>query len=63
MKERNYTREQITSAERFAFILGTLPQENRDAVVMMANAFISGMEAQQRIAAKPTKLTANRPGA
>ena len=59
VKECNLDR--MANAERFAFLLGTLPKEKQKAVVMMANAFLSGMEAQQRIAEESAE--AARPSA
>lgn len=38
--------EQMQDAEKLAKLIGTLPEERQAAVVMVANAFISGMEAQ-----------------
>ena len=39
----------LSNAEHFMQLLGTLPEEKQAAVVMMANAFLQGMNAQERI--------------
>ncbi len=51
MTEKNLT-EQLTDAKRFADLLSKVPEEKRAVVVMMAQAFISGMEAQEQLAAE-----------
>jgi hypothetical protein len=48
-KVKEYTKEQMTNAEELAKLLYTLPHEEQSATVMMANAFIAGMEAQARL--------------
>ena len=51
MAETKYTIEQMADAERLAKILSELPEDKRSTVVMMANSFIAGMEAQARLTA------------
>lgn len=51
MTETNLT-EQLNDAKRFADLLSKVPEEKRSVVVMMAQAFISGMEAQEQLAAE-----------
>ena len=46
-KKAKYTVEQLGSAERMAKTLFNIPKEKRILVVMMANAFMAGMEAQE----------------
>lgn len=53
---KTYTQEQLASAERMFDILSKLPEDKRDTVTMMVNAFMEGMKAQER-------LSANRAGA
>lgn len=48
-KERKYTTEQLSDAERVARVLASVPEEKRTLVVMMTNSFMAGMEAQQAI--------------
>lgn len=49
MAETKYTEEQLQNAEELVSILKSLPEEKRSTVVMMANSFIAGMEAQARL--------------
>jgi hypothetical protein len=46
---RKYTKEQLANAEELAKMLSELPHEEQSATVMVANAFIAGMEAQARL--------------
>ena len=46
-REESYTPEQLSDAERLIKILNSIPKEKKGLVVMMANAFISGMETQE----------------
>ena len=46
-REKSYTPEQLSDAERLIKILNSIPKEKKGFVVMMANAFISGMETQE----------------
>lgn len=48
----SYSPSQLTDAEAMARKLAELPQEKQAAVVMMANAFMAGLEAQARLAAQ-----------
>ena len=47
--EKEYTPEQLADAERLAESLSELPADKQSTVIMMANAFIAGMEAQARL--------------
>ena len=49
MAETKYTEEQLQNAEELVSILKSLPEDKRSTVVMMANSFIAGMEAQARL--------------
>ncbi len=51
-KSSSFSSEQLTDAKRFADLLSKVPEEKRAVVVMMAQAFISGMEAQEQLAAE-----------
>lgn len=44
--------KRIADATRVAEILADMPPDKRSIVAMMTNAFISGMEAQERLAAE-----------
>lgn len=46
-----YTPDQLFSAEQFFKVLAELPKDNQSTVIMMANAFMEGMKAQERAAA------------
>ena len=48
-KERRYTAEQLSDAERMAATLANIPEDKRTIVIMMTNSFIAGMEAQKAI--------------
>lgn len=48
--EVKYTLEQLADADKLAKTLSELSPEKRSTVIMMANAFIAGMEAQARLA-------------
>ena len=50
-KEKPYTPEQLADAEKLAQTLSELPEDQQSTVTMLANAFIAGMEAEQRRAA------------
>lgn len=47
-KNKNYTPEELADAEKLIKTLAQMPKEKRDIVVMIANAFIDGMEAEHR---------------
>lgn len=49
-QEKQYTPEQLANAEQLVKTLAQLPEDRQSAVTMMANAFIAGMEAQERLA-------------
>ena len=49
MAERKYTAEQLSDAERMAAVLASIPEDKKTLVVMMANSFMAGMEAQRAI--------------
>lgn len=49
-ENRKITPDQMADAEAMARKLAELPQEKQTAVVMMANAFIAGLEAQVKLA-------------
>lgn len=48
-KEKRYTAEQLSDAERMAATLANIPEDKRTIVIMMTNSFIAGMEAQKTI--------------
>lgn len=48
-KERRYTAEQLSDAEKVAKTLANIPEDKRTLVVMMTNSFMAGMEAQKAI--------------
>lgn len=56
-KERRYTAEQLSDAEKVAKALASIPEKKRTLVVMMTNSFMAGMEAQKAID-DTTKVTA-----
>ncbi len=47
------TPEQMHDAERMAKVLSAVPEGKRDTLVLMANSFLSGIEAGLHM--KPTK--------
>lgn len=51
-KERRYTAEQLSDANKMAKMLASIPEEKRSLVVMMTNSFMAGMEAQRAIDTK-----------
>lgn len=48
-KEKRYTTEQLSDAEQMAKALASVPKDKKDIVVMMANSFMAGMEAQKAL--------------
>lgn len=48
-KERRYTAEQLSDAEKVAKTLASIPEDKRTLVIMMTNSFMAGMEAQKAI--------------
>ena len=52
-----YTIEQIKDAGRIADLLGSLPPDKRFILELIADAFINGMNAQERL------MAAERPSA
>ena len=50
-KRKAYSPDQLSSADQFFKIFLELPKDNQSTVIMMANAFIEGMKAQERAAA------------
>ena len=48
-KEKRYTAEQLSDAERMAATLANIPEDKRTLVVTMTNSFMAGMEAQKAI--------------
>lgn len=44
--------KQVADAKQVAAILADMPPDKRSIVTMMTSAFISGMEAQERLAAE-----------
>lgn len=47
MDRRTITAEQLGDAEQLAKLLSEVPKEKRITIVMMANSFIAGMDAQK----------------
>lgn len=48
-KENAYTPEQLANAEKMFKLLSALPKDKQNTVVMIANTFMEGMKAQERI--------------
>ena len=48
-KVKTYTAEQLESADRLLKMLSALPEDKRRIVVMIANAFMDGMTAQEHL--------------
>ena len=42
--EKKYTSEQLRDAERMAKVLASVPEERRFTLLMIADAFMSGLE-------------------
>lgn len=51
-RERRYTTEQLTDADKMAKMLASIPEEKRSLVIMMTNSFMAGMETQRAIDTK-----------
>lgn len=51
-QESNFAPEQLADAEKLAKTLAELPQDRQATVIMMANAFVAGMEAQVRLTSR-----------
>lgn len=49
MKSEPYTNDQLRDAETVAKLLDKVPNEKHGIVLMMVDAFINGMEAQENI--------------
>lgn len=49
MARKNYTAEQLNDAEKFAKIITSVPEDKRVFLVMMANAFMAGMEVREAV--------------
>lgn len=49
--DKAYTPEQLANAERLFDALSKLPGDKQNTVAMIANAFLEGMKAQERIIA------------
>ena len=47
--DRAFEPDQVSDAEKLAKVLSLVPPERKAVVTMLANAFISGMEAQAQI--------------
>jgi len=52
IQESNFAPEKLADADKLAESLAKLPTDRRDAVIMMANAFVAGMEAQVRLTSR-----------
>ena len=50
--EKAYTKEQMANANRTMEFLAALPEDRRLMAIMVTNAFIAGMEAQERMIAQ-----------
>lgn len=48
---KTYTPEQLANAERLFDLLAKLPEDKQCTVTMVANVFMEGMKAQERLAA------------
>ena len=62
-KERRYTAEQLSDANKMAKMLASIPEEKRSLVIMMTNSFMAGMEAQRAIDTKEPAMASARQGA
>lgn len=58
MTDKTYTPAQLANADRMAEFLSRLPEKERSLTIMAANAFIAGMEAQERLAAQAARPSA-----
>ena len=52
---RTYSRDQLEAATKTAVVLASLTEGQRDAALMMLNAFTAGMAAQERLAEAAAK--------
>lgn len=50
-KTKTYTPDQLANAEKMFTILSALPEDKQKTVIMVANAFMDGMKAQELFAA------------
>lgn len=50
MEAKTYNKKQLETATKTAVVLASLTEGQRDAAIMMLNAFTAGMEAQERLA-------------
>lgn len=50
--EKAYTKEQLANANQTMEFLAALPEDRRLMAIMVTNAFIAGMEAQERMIAQ-----------
>ena len=56
--EKTYTPKQLATVDRMLDFLAKLPKDRRSMVVMAANAFIAGMEAQTQLASQTERPSA-----
>ena len=61
--KKTYTPEQLASAAKMMDLLEALPEDRRFMTVMIANAFIAGMEAQERMITKERAAAQAQPDA
>lgn len=54
MKHTTYTPELAAEGERIYNAIENVPKESRAIVSLMVEAFINGMQAQKRLAARPS---------
>lgn len=52
---KTYTPEQLTNAEKMLSSLAALPKDEQRTAIMVANAFIEGMKAQERLTTSEEK--------
>ena len=56
--KRIYTEDQMHDAETVAKVLAIVPESKRGIVLMMVDAFVNGMAAQENIDTKNTETRA-----
>lgn len=58
MNTKKYTEDQLHDAETVAKVLAKVPESKRGIVLMMVDAFVNGMAAQENIDAKAVNTSA-----
>lgn len=57
MAEQNYTAQQVAEGTFFYDILKSVPADKQDIAALVAESFINGMNAQERLTAKARQGT------